>query len=348
MKRRHHWRIGFVGFGNVNRRLARLLVDRRRELEGRHGLTFEVTLLCSARRGALVDAGGIDVEGALSSDWRGTGSTLEAIEGAPADLLFEGTPLDPEHGEPATSHVRAALKRGVSVVSANKGPIAFAARELFDLARQGDVGLRFESAVADCMPVFNLVEVAVPVGRIESFRGVLNSTSNEVLQALARGEILESAVEEAQRRGIAEADPRHDLDGWDQAVKAVILSNVLLGRELRPRDVERVPLSKVDLGWLQAERAAGRTIRLGATGGRNGAVRVEPMALEPGHFLATLTGGSLGLVLETELAGTIHVACVEPGVYQTAYGMLADLIAIHQGRFLPLLPLDRQPGRRGE
>jgi homoserine dehydrogenase len=347
MTRRRHWRIGFVGFGNVNRALARLLVDRRRELEERHGLTFEVTLLCSARRGALTDPDGIDLEQVLLKDWRGAGPTLEAIEHASLDLLFEGTPLDPERGEPATSHVRAALHRGMSVVSANKGPIAFAARELFDLARRGGVGLRFESAVADCMPVFNLIEAAVPVGRIEAFRGVLNSTSNEVLQAVIRGERLESAVEEMQRRGIAEADPRHDLDGWDHATKAVILSNVLFGRDLRPQDVERVPLSKIDGGWLRAEIAAGRTIRLVASGSGHGVVRVEPLALEPGEFLASLTGGSLGLVLETELAGTIHVASVQPGVKETAYGMLADLVAIHQGRLLAAFPLLQGPGRRG-
>src|SRR5206468_1236697 len=201
-------------------------------------------------------------------------ATLEAIRTAPIDLLFEGTPLDPLGGEPATSHLRAALQRGVSVVSANKGPIAFAARGLGVLARRTGAGFRFESAVADCMPVFSLVETALPVGRVTAFSGVLNATSNHVLQAVAR-----------------------------------------------------------------AEAGAGRTVRLAARGGPAGPVRVEPLVFDPGSFLGSLGGAGLGLSLETDAAGTLNVSEAGAGVTQTAYGMLADLVAIHQGRRMVPSPL---------
>jgi homoserine dehydrogenase len=332
-------RIGFVGFGSVGRALARLLLDRRRELERRHGLTFVVTLVASARRGALVQPAGIDLEQALRDGWSSPGTALGGIAAAPLDLLFEATTLDPRAGEPALSHVRAALDRGVSVVTANKGPVAFGARELLRLARRRRAGFRFESAVADCLPIFNLVEGALPLGRVRAFGGVLNSTSNHVLQAIARGGGLEAAVEEMRRQGIAEADPAHDLDGWDQAVKAVILAAVLLGREVRPSEVERVPVSAVDPVWLRAETAAGRVVRLAATGAEEGPLRVAPLSLSAGEFFASLGGHSLGITLETDLAGTLHVASVSPGVEQTAYGMAADLVAIHQGRLRAPTPL---------
>jgi homoserine dehydrogenase len=332
--RGEHWRLGFVGFGGVNRALARLLLDRRLGLERRHGLIFDVTLVASARRGALVDPEGLDLARVLAEGWSGRPGTIEAIERAPVDLIFEATPLDPRAGEPAVSHVRAALGRKVSVVTANKGPEAFALRELCDLARRQRVGYRFESAVADCLPVFNLVESALPVGAVTGFEGVLNSTSNLVLQSLTRGQTLEEAVAGVRRLGLAEADPSHDLDGWDQAVKAVIVANALLGLDLRPKEVERVPLSDVDLEWVRAEEKAGRTVRLACRGGRGEAPRVGPQSFEPRDFLASLRGGSLGIALDTELAGTLHVAIVEPHVEQTAYGMLADLVAIHQGRLL--------------
>ena len=334
-----HFRLGFAGFGNVGRALARLLLDRRDELARRCGLTFEVTLLASARRGAWVDPSGIDLERALRDGWSEAARAPEAIASAPIDLLFEATPLNPHTGEPALSHLRAALGRGVSVVTANKGPVAFAARELFALARTGGAGFRFESAVADCMPVFNLFEAAVPVGRLLGFRGVLNSTSNHVVQAMARGEPAEAAVREMQRRGFAEADPSHDLDGWDQAVKAVIVANVLMGRDLRPADVERTPLSAVDPGWVRAQARSGRTVRLLAEAAADGPARVRAAALETGDFLASLRGFSLGLTLDTEPAGTINVSSVEAGVEQTAYGMLADLVAIRRGRLLVPTPL---------
>jgi len=325
-------RLGVAGFGNVGRALARLLLERRAELEETHGLTFVVTLLAGARRGACVDPEGIDLPRALRDGWPAGPRLLEALGSAPIDVLFEATPLDPAAGEPALSHVRAALDRGVSVVTANKGPVAFGARDLFERARRSGAGFRFESAVADCLPVFNLFEAAFPVGRLRRFRGVLNSTSNHVLQAIAKGHDAGAAIAEMQRRGLAEADPSHDLDGWDQAVKAVILSNVLMGRDLRPADVERTALSEVDPDWLRAEHKAGRPVRLVAEAGPDGPPRVRAVALERTDFLASLQETSLGIAFEIDGAGTINVSSVEPGVEQTAYGMLADLVAIRQGR----------------
>jgi homoserine dehydrogenase len=326
------WRLGFAGFGNVHKALARLLLDRRDELLDRFGLEWRATLVATRRQGAVVDDAGLDLEALLSSGAAAGGSLLRALEDAPIDLLFEGTTLDPHQGEPATSHVRAALGRGVAVVSANKGPLAFAARELMALARERRCGFRFESAVADCLPLFDLIETALPVGRVLSFEGVLNATSNRVLGAVLQGGTIEAAVKEAQRIGVAEADPSNDLDGWDQAVKAVIVSNVLCGADLRPKDVERTPLKAVDLDWARREERKGRAVRLAASGGRGRPARVAAVAAPAGSFLATLGGESLGIGLETEPAGTFRVASLHAGVVQTAYGQLTDFVAIHQGR----------------
>lgn len=328
------FRIGFLGFGNVNAALLRLLEERRVELARRHAIEFVVTFAATRRRGALSDPTGLDSATLLEGGWTGTDDLPAALAAAPIDLLFEATTLEPRTGEPATSSVRLALARGVSVVTSNKGPVAFAAKPLLALARARGVGFRFESSVADCLPVFDLVEAALPVGKVTGFRGVLNGTSNLVLQAVARGEDLDGAVRAAQAQGIAEADPAHDLDGWDQAAKAAILANVLCGRDLRPADVERTPLAAVDFAWLRAESAAGRVVRLAASGSVSGAVRVSAESLPPGDFLATLGGGSLGVELRTDVASEIRVAITEPGVRQTAYGMLTDFVAIHQGRLL--------------
>ncbi len=326
------WRIGFIGLGNVGRTLARLLLDRGDELRARHGIGFSVTLVAGARRGAWIEPDGLDLERAIAGAWSSRVETLDAIRTAPLDLIFELTPLEPRTGEPAASHLRAALDRGVAAVSANKGPIAWSGAALRGLARRRECGFRFESAVADCLPIFNLVEGAFPVGRVLSFRGILNSTSNFVLQAVARGEPADAAVAEMQRRGFAEADPAHDLDGWDQAVKATIIANVLLGCELKPTGVQRVPLSEVDVDWLRAEHRAGKVVRLAAHGDRGGGVGVEPISLEPGGFLASLQGTALGLTLQIDPAGTVNISNVDPGLMQTAYGCLADFVAIHEGR----------------
>jgi len=84
-------------------------------------------------------------------------------------------------------------------------------------------------------------------------------------------------------------------------------------------------------------------VRLVADVGSEGPARVRPVALAPGDFLASLRGLSLGLTIETELAGTINVSIVEPHVEQTAYGMLADLVSIGQGRLMIPTPLLEDP-----
>jgi homoserine dehydrogenase len=339
MTARRAWRIGFAGFGNVNRALASLLLDCRDEMERRHGLAFTPVLAGTKRRGAIVSERGLDLPAILEDGWSGGPALDEALEHAAIDLLFEATPLEPRTGEPATTRLRRLLDRGVAVVSANKGPLAFAAAELLALARRRSCGFRFESTVADCLPVFDLFEAVLPAGRIERFEGVLNTTSNRVLHAMAEGRSLDDAVRGAQQAGVAEAEPSHDLDGWDQAVKGVIVANVLCGRDLRPRDVERTPVSAVDLDWLRREERDGATVRLAVTGGRAEPVRVAPIAFPPGSFLSTLGAGALGACFETDRAGTLRVASAESTVAQTAYGMLSDFVAIHQGRLFVPSPL---------
>jgi homoserine dehydrogenase len=160
---------------------------------------------------------------------------------------------------------------------------------------------------------------------------VLNSTSNLVMQAMARGVPMSEAVQDAQARGIAEADPAHDLDGWITPSRR---SSWATSRSARicVRPTQRTPLDAVDLDWLRAEERAGSTVRLAASGDARGAARVGPLSFPAGSFLASLAGGSLGIEIETEMAGTLRVSGVDPGVEHTAYGMLSDLVAIHQGR----------------
>src|SRR2546426_7877241 len=94
--------------------------------------------------------------------------------------------------------------------------------------------------------------------------------------SIGRGQPADAAVAEMQRLGLAEADPAHDLDGWDQAVKIVILANVLMGRDLKPADVERTPLAAVDAAWLRRGARARRPPRLGGGGSAGGPARGPP------------------------------------------------------------------------
>jgi homoserine dehydrogenase len=315
-------RIALVGFGNVGRALARMLVAT--------SAPFTVTALGTKSHGAVVDANGIDLGTILA----GTDLPLRAlppIRDLPADVLVEITTLDPATGEPALTHIREALGAGMHVVTANKGPIARAYRELQALADAHERMLRFEATLADCLPVFTLRRAALPLAEITAIRGVVSSTCNYILSECGRGRSFAEALAEAQRLGIAEADPSNDLDGHDGAAKATILANVLMDADLAPEDVKRHPING-DAGesarvvaaaggrlrpLIEIERRAGRVV-----------ARFGTRALDPLDPLYAIDGFSMGLMFDTDLAGRIVVQLHDPHIDQVAYAILTDLLEI--------------------
>jgi homoserine dehydrogenase len=334
-------RIALVGFGNVGRRLAERLRGPYSRALREAGVRVRVTGIATARHGTAIDPRGIDLSRALrlAVSGRSLGRlhrgapprrVRDFIERVPADVLVELTPLDPRAGEPASAHVRQALRRGLHVVTANKGPVAFRLRSLRALAaRQGRLFLH-EGAVMDGTPVFNLAERCLRGARVVSFRGTLNSTTNLVLSRMEEGLSASAAVKEAQAIGIAEADPRNDLDGWDAAVKGCALANALMGATVRPAQVRRRGIA--GLTGLDARRAlrAGARLRLVVRGERRGGpvrVRVGPESVPLGDPLSG-SGPDAALVLETDLMGEIGVFERGATVDQTAYAVLSDLLEI--------------------
>ena len=315
-------RIALVGFGHVGRALARMLVAT--------GAPFPVTAIGTKSHGAVLDAEGIDLRVILA----GTDLPLRAlppIARLPADVLVEITTLDARTGEPALSHIRDALATGMHVVTANKGPIARAYRELDALARNRGRLLRFEATLADCLPVFTLRRSALPLAEIGAIRGIVSSTCNYILSQCAVGIAFADALAEAQRLGIAERDPRSDLEGHDAAAKAAILANVLMDADIRPEDVVRHPIDATAGEAARAAAAVGARVRplidIERRGGRIIA-SFRPRRLEPLDPLYAVDGFSMGLVFETDLAGRLGVQLHDPHIDQVAYAILTDLLEI--------------------
>jgi homoserine dehydrogenase len=340
-------RIALVGFGNVGRRFAEELRGRYARALREAGVRVRVTGIATARHGMAIDPRGIDLGRALrlvgrgrplDGPHRGAGprDVRRFIAMVPADVLVEVTTLDPRRGQPAVAHVRHALARGLHVVTANKGPVAFARRALVALARRRGRLFLHEGAVMDGTPVFNLVERCLRGARVEGFRGTLNSTTNLILSRMEEGLTAGAALREAQALGIAEADPRSDLDGWDAAVKGCALANALMGASVRPGRVRRRGIA--GLGPRDARRAAraGSRLRLvvrGVRRGRRVSVSVAPERVPFGDPLSG-AGPDAALVLETDLMGEIGVFERGATVDQTAYALLSDLLEIarHRGR----------------
>src|SRR5438093_1273843 len=168
-------RIVLVGFGNVGREFARLLLEHRSELTREFGLDASIVAILTARHGSVENPRGIDVRGALrladagvslESCGRGISErSPEYIRRAQADTVIEVTPLRIAPRQVALDHLIAALRSGKHVITANKGPVVYHYRQLRDLARQNDLGFRYEGTVMDGAPVFNLFQEALRVAR---------------------------------------------------------------------------------------------------------------------------------------------------------------------------------------
>ena len=317
------------GFGNVGRAFARLLIATHSP--------FTVTTVATGRHGAVVHAGGIDLALILA----GTDLPLRAappLASIPADILVEMTPLDAVAGEPALTYMRDALTAGMHVVTANKGPIARAYRELAALASKNDRMLRFEATLADCLPVFTLRRSALPLAKISAIRGIVSSTNNHILTAAAAGVPFAEALAEAQRLGIAEADPRNDLEGHDAAAKATILANVLMEADLVPEDVRREPIDQRVADAARLAAGSGDRVRplieITRQGGRVVA-SFGPRRLGPLDPLYAVDDFSMGLVFDTDLAGRVVVQLHDPHVDQVAYAILTDLLEISAAGTMP-------------
>ncbi|HEX4773437.1 MAG TPA: hypothetical protein VH351_21580 [Bryobacteraceae bacterium] len=209
-------RLALIGYGSVGKTFARLLYAKRTVFP------FRITGIHTARHGTVYEPRGLPIAPEFKPS---AASVAEFLDTARPDVMVEITTLNPETGQPAISHIEEAFARGIHVITANKGPIAYAYSALRGSAKRNQVKFRFESTVMDGAPVFNEVRNNLPGAEILGFTGVLNSTSKVVVEAMQRGLSMEEGVRAAQEKGIAEADASYDIDGWDAAAKAAALAN---------------------------------------------------------------------------------------------------------------------------
>jgi homoserine dehydrogenase len=318
----------------VGREFVRLLQAKQERLRVDYRIEGRLTGVASRRRGWIAEARGLDSAALLAGRFpepRPGGApqnVCEWLEASEADVLFEASSLNRHSGQPAIDHLKAALERGAHAISANKGPIVHAYRELRDLARKQGRQFLFESTVMDGAPIFSLFPRSLPAVELRGFRGILNSTTNVVLTEMEKGLTLDQAVERAQAIGVAETDPSDDLDGWDAAVKVAALVIVLMDTPIRLEEIERVGIRSVSPEEVRAARAAGMRYKLICRAERTpDGVRasVRPERLPMTDSLALLEGTTSLLRFDTDVFG-VSIIEHKPGVIATAYGLLGDFI----------------------
>ncbi|MEN4043026.1 MAG: homoserine dehydrogenase [Anaerolineaceae bacterium] len=335
-----HLNVALVGFGNVGRALVRLLAAKRPVLEAQYGITFTITGIATGRHGMAINPAGIDLERVLELVSSGQSldalstqpvspSVLDFIRACPANVLFENTPVNHLTGQPAVDHLRAALEQGMHAITANKGAVVHAYRELRDLAQRQGRRFFFESTVMDGAPIFSLFRGPLPAVELRAFHGILNSCTNLLLERMESGQSFDAAVAYAQSIGIAETDPSADIDGWDAAIKVAALATVLMGIPLKPQEVDRQGIRGITPSMIAAARQAGERWKLVCRAVRkHGKVtaQVAPQRVSPLSPLYSITGTSSYVQFEMDVLPGLGIVESNPGPETTAYGLLADFI----------------------
>ena len=332
------FRLGLLGFGNVNRTLVELLQKKDTELRERHGIQWQITGVASRRIGWRVNAAGFDATGLLRASGSDAFAGIQGqeckryndwLDAARPDVVFEATSLNVENGQPAIDHIRAALEHGAHAITANKGPIVHAYEELREVAKQHGKQFLFESTVMDGVPIFSLFRNALPAIEVKGFTGILNSTTNVILTGMEGGLSFDDSLAEAQRLGIAETDASYDIDGWDAAVKVAALVNVIMGVRLPPDKVRREGIRGLSAEAVRAARRAGTPYKLMCRARRNKSAvdaTVRPEQIPLTDPMALVGGTSSIIQFETDIFPGLTLTEENPGLYATAYGMLADFI----------------------
>jgi len=330
------------GLGNIGARFVAILRAKDQHLRSKYGLALQVVGAADSR-GAAADQAGLDLatvvqlkeQGQSVADYPTYGkmgrTPLELVQEIGADALCEATPVSLESGEPGLSCIRAALAKGMHVVTANKGPLVLAYDELTTLARECGVELRFCGTVAGGLPAINLGQRDLAGATIDRLEALPNLTTSFILDQMTQGESYEEALASAQAQGCAEADPRLDVEGWDAAVKLVILANSVLGVPATLDDVFVQGITALTQADLEQARENGQVFKLVARAVRQGEgyeLHVAPIPLPLSHPLAKLSGQQMGIVYTTDIYGTIEAAITEVEPVASAATLLRDLLDI--------------------
>lgn len=341
-------RIGLIGYGGVGQAFIKLLIDKKESLRNK-GIELIVNYIIKSD-GGIYNPDGINLEEIIKHNdikksifWNEYLSFQNIIENNDVDTIVELTQTNKITGEPGITHIRESLKNKINVVTGNKGPILLYYRELKDLSIENNVSLEIGCTTGGALPSINTGLYGITGSDIISIEGVLNGTSNFILEKMECGnkqtskrkDILglsyDKALEIAQNEGIAEIDSTLDVEGFDTAIKMIILTNELLDQNITLDDVEIQGISKLkQLDIIKAHRKNKKIKLLGKTYYEDNKVKisVKPTWIGESHPLYNVDGKNKGITFNTDTLGEISVIGGASGLINAAASILRDIVNI--------------------
>ena len=322
-------RVALLGCGTVGSEVARLLTEQAADLRARVGRPLELVGIAVRRQNRLRP--GLD-QSLFTTD----AAALVAREDV--DLVVEvigGI-------EPARSLIMAALRRGASVVTANKALLAEDGATLFAEAERAGADLYFEASVAGAIPIIRPLRESLVGDEITSVMGIVNGTTNFILDKMdSDGAGFAEALAEAHELGYAEPDPTADVEGFDAAAKAAILASLAFHSRVLAADVYREGIADVTSSDIASARQIGCVVKLlaicelssaGEDGDRTVSVRVHPAMIPRTHPLASVSGAYNAVFVESQSAGRLMFYGPGAGGSPTASAVLGDLVTVARNR----------------
>ncbi len=338
-------RIAIIGYGGVGRALIRLIKDKKNEL-AEEGINPIIKYVITSR-GGVYDSQGIDldkfidfstVNGDISSYAEGGSQDIsfdKVIQNKDVDVLIEMTPTNVETGEPGLSYIRESLENGIHVISSNKGPILLAYKKLYELALKNKVQLCIGCTTGGALPSINAGIIDLAGSKIKSIEGILNGTSNFILEEMENNKIeYPEALKKAQDLGIAETDPSLDVGGWDTATKLLILTNVLMNEDKTMEDIDVKGITSIKLSDVEKLAKEGKRYKLiGKTSLVDGKIEmtVQAQVVDSANLLYNVNGKDKVVRYTSDTLGDLTVIGGASGVTPAAASVLRDLINIHRG-----------------
>ncbi|WP_182085817.1 homoserine dehydrogenase [Aureimonas sp. ME7] len=326
-------RLGLAGLGTVGASLARLLATRAETYALRAGRPIEIVAVSARDR---TRDRGVDLSAVSWFD-----DPVELAAKAEIDLFVE---LVGGAEGVALASVKAALGRGIPVVTANKALLAHHGVELAKLAQRKDATIFYEAAAAGGIPIIKTMREALRGNAVERVYGILNGTCNYMLTRMEdEGIAFDDCLRDAQRLGYAEADPTFDIGGFDAAHKLAILTSLAFGCEIDLESIFIEGISSVTNEDIEAAAELGFRIKLLAVAQRTDSgieQRVHPTMIPAHSALAQVDGVTNAVAVDTDLLGSILLVGPGAGGNATASAVLSDIIDVAQGARMPTFAVD--------
>jgi homoserine dehydrogenase len=341
-------KLGIAGLGTVGASLARILADRQNLLAVACGRVIEIAAVSARDRSK---DRGVNLS---SCHWYA--DAISMAENADIDVFVE---LMGGAGDPAYAAVKAALSRGLHVVTANKALLAKHGVELAALAEEKGAILNFEAAVAGGIPVIKALRESLTGNTVSRVYGIMNGTCNYILTKMEKeGLSFDACLKEAQRLGYAEADPAFDVEGNDTAHKLSILTTLAFGTEIAADDIYLEGITNISIEDIRAAADLGYRIKLLGVAQKTASgieQRVHPTMVPQDSVIAQVDGVTNAVAIESDILGELLMVGPGAGGNATASAVLGDIADIaksHPGaQKVPSLgrpALQLEPYQRGE